>query len=298
MVHSALLPWEARGISLPLLTIAVFFSGFFFLARKDECLDKFKLFHREAEKQLQLNVLTLRTDNGGEYTSRLFRDYCSAHGRKRQLTVPYTPQQNGVVERRNRSLLDITRCLLIDKNLPNHLWEEAVRAACEILNVRSSKETPDLTPTELLTATKPYVSHLRVFGSTVFVHQHSPKQGKLDSHSCECILLSYDTRAKGYRCYHPGTRKVLVSRDVQIVEASSTGLIDDDPTAASAFDSMASTSTRPSTAVFPTLIHEAKAAVNWKRRRPSNFRHWTATQAAYPKIQQLLTFRLVLVRRT
>lgn len=200
-----------------------------FLARKDEALDKFKQFHREAEAQYKQPVLTLRTDNGGEFTSRSFDTYCADHGIKRQLTVPYTPQQNGVAERRNRSLLDITRCLLIDKSLPNHLWAEAVRAACEILNVRSSKQTPDVTPTELLTGRKPSVSHLRVFGSTVFVHQHHPRQGKLDSHSTECILLSFDIRAKGYRCYEPGTRKVLVSRDVQILESSQLELPEPSP---------------------------------------------------------------------
>jgi transposase InsO family protein len=193
----------------------------YFLARKSDTLDKFRIFHKEVESISKLKLRTLRTDNGGEFISAAFTSYCQDQGIRRQLTVPHTPQQNGVVERRMRSIMDVTRCFLLDKDLPHSLWGEAVRAVVIILNLRSTKRSPHVTPDKLFSGHKPSVSQLRIFGSTVFVHNHSMTKGKLDSHSVECILLSLDDKAKGWRCYDPRTSKVLVSRDVRIIEGSS-----------------------------------------------------------------------------
>ena len=71
-------------------------------------------------------MVCLRTDKGGEYNSRAFQDYCTEHGIKRQLTAAYTPQQNGVAERKNRSVLNMTRCMLMGMNVPQRFWPEAV----------------------------------------------------------------------------------------------------------------------------------------------------------------------------
>lgn len=166
-------------------------------------------------------VKKLRTDNGGEFTSKDFSAFCSSKGILRELVPPYTPERNGVAERRNRSILDITRCLLIDKALPGHLWAEAVKAAGDILNLRSTKQHPDKTPQELFDGKKPSISHLRVFGSPVFVHIPKISRTKLDPRSEQCVLLSFDTAAKAYRCYRPSTRKVFISRDVSIDESAS-----------------------------------------------------------------------------
>ena len=165
-------------------------------------------------------VQALRTDNGGEYTSTHFRDYCLAKGITREFAPPYTPQRNGIAERRNRSLLDITRCLLLDKALLGHLWGEAVKAAGDILNLRSTKRHPDKTPEELFSGKKPSISHLKVFGSPVFVHSTKPSRSKLDPRSEKCVLLGFDTETKAYRCYRPSTKRVFISRDVTVDETS------------------------------------------------------------------------------
>jgi hypothetical protein len=162
----------------------------------------------------------LRIDNGGEYTSRLFSQYCKDQGILRQLTQPHTPQHNGVAERKNRTLLDIVRCSLRDGDLPAHLWAEAVRAACIITNLRSSKSHPDKTPRELFFGIKPSISTLPTFGSLVYVHITKPGCSKLDPRSRPCLHLSYDDQVKGYRCYNPGLRKVIISKDIRFLEKS------------------------------------------------------------------------------
>ena len=123
----------------------------YFLTHKHQVLSKFRHFVRLMQTTTGQTIKTLRTDNGGEFTSREFSDFCSSEGISRELTPPYTPERNGVAERRNRSLLDITRCLLFEKSLPGHLWAEAVKAAGDILNLRSTKHHPDKTPDELFT---------------------------------------------------------------------------------------------------------------------------------------------------
>ena len=121
----------------------------YFLTNKHQVLSKFRHFVQLVETTTGQRVKALRTDNGGEYISKDFSEFCLSKGISRELIPPYTPERNGIAERRNRSLLDITRCLLIDKALPGHLWGEAVKAASDILNLRSTKRHPDKTPNEL-----------------------------------------------------------------------------------------------------------------------------------------------------
>lgn len=93
-------------------------------------------------------VQTLWIKNGGKYTSKTFHDFCSSKGITRELTPPHTPQQNGIAKRQNWSLLDITRCLPLDKTFYGHLWGETVKAASDILNLRFTKQHLDKTSNE------------------------------------------------------------------------------------------------------------------------------------------------------
>ena len=127
----------------------------YFMTSKDQVFEKFKLFLHESERLSGKKLRILCSDNGGEYKSKIFLSYCANAGIIRQYSQPYTPQHNGIAERRNRSLLDIVRSLLSDSPLPNHLWTEAVRAACAIMNLRSSKAHPDKTPDELFSSINP-----------------------------------------------------------------------------------------------------------------------------------------------
>jgi transposase InsO family protein len=186
----------------------------YFITNKSQVLTKFQHFVHLMETSTGRTVQMLRIDNGGEYTSKVFSDFCSSKGISHELTPPYTPQRNGIAERRNRSLLDITRCLLIDKQLPGNLWGEAVKATADILNLCSTKRHPDKTLEELFNGKKPSISHLRIFGSPAFAHIPKTSRSKLDPRSEKVVLLSFDEGAKAYRCYKPSTKRVFVSRDL------------------------------------------------------------------------------------
>jgi hypothetical protein len=193
----------------------------YFLTHKSQVLTKFQHLVNRLRNSTGQTIQTLRTDNGGEYTSSAFRDYCLQQGIAHEFAPPYTPQRNGVAERRNRSLLDITRCLLLDKRLPGHLWGEAIKAAGDLLNLHSTKRHPDKTLEEFFSGKKPSISHLKIFGSPIYVLTTKPSRSKLDPRAEQCILLSFDSEAKAYRCYRPSTKKVFISRDILADEVSS-----------------------------------------------------------------------------
>ena len=196
----------------------------YFLANKSQVLTKFQHLVNFLKNSTGKLIQTLRTDNGGEYTSSAFHDYCLTEGIAQEFAPPYTTQRNRVAERRNRSLLNITRCLLLDKALPGHLWGEAVKAAGDLLNLCSTKRHPDKIPEELFSGKKPSISHLKVFGSLAYVRTTNTSQSKLDPRSERCILLSFDWGAKAYKCYRPSMKKVFISRDILVDETSSSDL--------------------------------------------------------------------------
>ena len=202
----------------------------YFLKNKSEVLSKFQHFVHLMKTATGRTLQTLPTDNGGEYMSRDFSDFCLSQGITRELPPPYNPERNGIAERRNRSLLDITQCLLINRALPGHLWAEVVKAAGDLLNLQSTKHNPDKTPNELFYGKKPSINHLRVFGSSVFAHTPKVSRTKLDPRAERCVLLSFDEAAKAYRCYRPSTRKVFITRDLLIDETALSGT---SPTSAS-----------------------------------------------------------------
>ena len=90
----------------------------YFLRSKGECFNKFHFFHQMVEKTSGHRILKLRSDNGREFVSLVFQNYCSTHGIQRQFSQPYTPQHNGLAERKNKTLLNIVRCFLLDSLLP------------------------------------------------------------------------------------------------------------------------------------------------------------------------------------
>lgn len=144
----------------------------YFLVAKADAFITFKIFKSYVEKETGLPIKCLRTDRGVEFTSNVFKEYCSMNGIKRQLTAAYTPQQNGVTERKNRTVMNMVRILLIEKDVPKRFWPEAANRTFYVLNRCPTSSMKEMTPEEDWSGLKPSVGHLRVFDS--LAHAHVP----------------------------------------------------------------------------------------------------------------------------
>ena len=161
----------------------------YFLTQKSQVFDKFKEFKAFAENQTGMKLQKLRSDNGGEYTSKAFNSFCKEHGIERQFSTPYTPQQNGVAERKNRTFFESARCMLQHSGFSNVFWVEAINTAAYVLNRAPTSAVKDKTPQEAWSGKKPTVQHFRVFGCIAYVHVPDEKCTKLDPKSIKCIFL-------------------------------------------------------------------------------------------------------------
>ncbi|KAM1683995.1 hypothetical protein FF2_034893 [Malus domestica] len=169
--------------------------------------------------QYNRNIQVLRSDNGGEYVNMELRSFLDLHGIVHQTTCPYTTQQNGVAERKNQHLLEMVRASLIAAHLPLHYWGEALTSAAYLVNRLPSRTVNFLTPFQALTSqtSSPPTPNLSpwVLGCVVFVHLHPPQwNNKLEPRAIRCVFLGYATTQKGYRCYHPSSKKMFITQDV------------------------------------------------------------------------------------
>ncbi|GLU00272.1 hypothetical protein SLE2022_176510 [Rubroshorea leprosula] len=192
----------------------------YLLQTKSEALAAFKNFKVLAENEVGRSIKVLRTDRGGEFNSKEFADFCESNGIKRQLTAAYTPQQNGVCERRNRTIMNMVRSLMSKSGLPKEFWPEAVNWSVHILNRSPTSPLPDLTPEEAWNGRRPAVDYFRIFGCIAYAHVPDQKRSKLDDKGEKCIFLGVSDQSKAYRLYNPLTKKVIISRDVGFDEAS------------------------------------------------------------------------------
>ena len=155
----------------------------FVIKTKDQACSVFRKFKLEAENTSRQRIKTLRTDRGGEFLSTEFNQLCEEAGIKWHLTAPYTPQQNSVVERRNRTMMAMARSLLKSMNVPQRFWGEAVRHMVYLLNCLSTKALDERTPFEAWNGRKPHLVHLRVFSCTAHAKVTMPLLKKLNDQS-------------------------------------------------------------------------------------------------------------------
>ncbi|KAL4032229.1 hypothetical protein IC575_005297 [Cucumis melo] len=161
---------------------------------------------------------SLRIDNGGEFISNEFAEFCNQEDIKRQFTITYTPQQNGVAEWMNRTLLERTRAMLGAAGLKKAFWAEAVNTACYIVNHSPSTAIELKTPMQMWTGKPADYLDLHIFGSRVYVMYNTQETTKLDPKSRRCLFLGYANGVKGYRLWDPTAHKVIISRDVIFME--------------------------------------------------------------------------------
>lgn len=202
------------------LTFIDDYSGFtvtYLIKQKSEVFSKFKEYFFMTKARFNQQIVKLRCDNGGEYVLKEFKDFCVEQGITIDYTVPYTPQQNGKAERKNRSIVERARSMINESGAPKQLWGEAVLAATYVLNRCPSENLgKDLTPAEIWYNRKPNVNNLRIFGTVAYSHVQKDKRNKFDSKVKKCIVVGYTNN--GYRLWNIAENKIEIARDVKINE--------------------------------------------------------------------------------
>ena len=151
--------------------------------------------------------------------------YLKEHGIQREHTVRATPQQNGAAERGNRVMAEGVTCMLSEAKLPPFFWGEALSTFVYVRNRLPTASLPsNKTPYEVAFGKKPSLQHLRVFGCRAYVMIQKDQRKSLQPHSMACIFLGYSEEIKGWRCYDPVSKKIIVSRDVIFNESECPGL--------------------------------------------------------------------------
>jgi transposase InsO family protein len=177
------------------------------LGSKGEATNAIRHTQAAAEVECGRKLRVLHTNNGGEFTAAEFVSYCADEGVQRHYSAPYSPQQNGVVERRNQTVVGMARALLNQRGMPAVFWGEAVVTAVYILNRSSTKALNGRTSYEAWHGRKSAVSLLRVFGCLTFGKELG-HIGKLDDRSTPGVFIGYAEDSKAYHILDPGTQRV------------------------------------------------------------------------------------------
>ncbi|KAG9457652.1 hypothetical protein H6P81_002160 [Aristolochia fimbriata] len=194
------------------------------IAGKREKLDTFKVFVSLCKRLMNDKntvigkIIRIRSDHGREFENSQFAQFCENKGISHEFSAPKTPQQNGVVERKNRTLQEMARAMINAKNLPHKLWVEAVNTACYISNRVHLRNLTHKTPYELWKGRKPKVHYFREFGSTCYVLRDREQLGKFDSRSTEGIFVGYSRNSHAYRVYFRNNSTVIETVNVEIAD--------------------------------------------------------------------------------
>ncbi|KAJ9553092.1 hypothetical protein OSB04_017137 [Centaurea solstitialis] len=194
----------------------------YFLTNKSEVFDKFSMFYNMIKTQFKRDIQILRSDNGGEFVNTSMKVFCQKRGIIHQTSCSHTPEQNGVAERKNRILLEITRALLIESKVPRSFWPEALATATYLINRLPTKALDLKTPLQILSEFTKLPSTLtlqpRIFGCSVFVHIPKTERTKLDPCAEKCVFVGYGINQKGYRCYSPKRRHMFTTMNCDFLE--------------------------------------------------------------------------------
>jgi hypothetical protein len=175
---------------------------------------------RQAQNGFGLRIKKIRSDNGTEFKNSQIEGFLEEEGIKHEFSSPYTPQQNGVVERKNRTLLDMARTMLDEHKTPDQFWAKAINTACYSINRLYLHRILKKTSYELLTGKKPNVSYFRVFGRKCFILIKRGRNSKFAPKAVEGFLVGYDSNTRAYRVFNKSTRLVEVSCDIVFEETN------------------------------------------------------------------------------
>lgn len=184
-----------------------------FLSEKSAVVDAFRSFKALVENQTGRKIGRLRSDNGTEFVNNEMKSICAKAGIIHETTVPYTPQQNGVSERMNRTLVERARCMLSDGAFEKGLWAEAVHHASYLINRSINRSVGNRTPEEIWSGRKPDLSSLKVFGNPAMIQVPKVKRTKWDPKAILVQFVGYADTQKAFRFYDPSTQRIIVNRD-------------------------------------------------------------------------------------
>ncbi|SGY46610.1 BQ5605_C001g00452 [Microbotryum silenes-dioicae] len=188
--------------------------------RAETIIEAWSKFQAESERQTGQKIKRVRSDNGREFDNSLFRALLEKPGIIVEFTAPYTPEQNGQVERLNGSLMGLVRSMLLDSGLPMRFWSDALAVATFVLNRRPHPRIQGKTAIEVLLGKKPSLAHLQPFGSTAFVHVPKERRSKLAPRSIQGVFIGYSGEYN-YRVWVQSSKQVYVSRHVTFLETPS-----------------------------------------------------------------------------
>ncbi|KAI3672949.1 hypothetical protein L6452_39053 [Arctium lappa] len=203
------------------------FTWVYFLRTKDETSGLIKSFILRIENQTNQRVKVIRSDNGTEFKNLDLNTFCEEKGIERQYSVHRTPQQNGVAERRNRTLIEAARSLLADSKLPITFWAEAVNTACYVQNRVLVVKPKNKTPYELLNKRKPFIGFFKPFGCPCTILNTRSHLGKFDSKADDGFLVGYSSQSKAYRVFNFSSRIIEESDNVKCNENTPNPIGDD-----------------------------------------------------------------------
>jgi hypothetical protein len=190
------------------------FTWVFFLQEKSQTQETLKRFLRRAQNEFRFKIKKIRSDNGAEFKNSQIEGFLEEEGIKHEFSSSYTPQQNSVVERKNRTLLDMARTMLDEYKTPDQFWAEAINTACYSINRLYLHRILKKTSYELLTSKKPNVSYFRVSQSKCFILIKRGGSSKFAPKAVESFLLGYDSNTRAYRVFNKSTGLVEVSCDI------------------------------------------------------------------------------------
>ncbi|GJT49811.1 putative ribonuclease H-like domain-containing protein [Tanacetum coccineum] len=197
------------------------FSWVFFLASKDETCRILKTFITGIENQINHRVKIIRCDNGTEFKNNEMNQFCQMKGIKREFSVARTPQQNGVAERKNRTLIEVFRTMLANLLLPTIFWDEVNNTACYVQKRVLVTKPHNKTPYELLIGRPPNLDFMRPFGCPVTILNTLDLLGKFEGKADEGFLVGYSVNSKAFRVFNTRTRKVEENLHVKFLENKS-----------------------------------------------------------------------------
>lgn len=197
---------------------ATAFRVMYLIKSKSEVDEKVDDFLKLVENMSDVKVKRIRFDNGTEFINANVKKILSKKGIVAERIAAYTPEQNGRVERENRTVVESARTMLVASGLDKSLWSEAVQAAVHILNRTTNTRTPEKTPYEHWFGRKPQLDHLKVFGTVGYAHIPKVHRKKWDSKAVKVFLVGFEPTSKNFRLYNPEKRKVFISCDVKFNE--------------------------------------------------------------------------------